>query len=154
MRLLDPHFRYVPAEAARQLCGALNLLLADLFALYIKTTKLRWHLSGPHLRDYHLLLDGQADQILATIKAITQRVRRIGGTTLPSVGRIADVHRVLDSEADFAGPLDLLAQLRDDNMQLAARMREASACRLEVWIGEAEGRARYLCEASWCASDK
>ncbi len=147
------------ADATRELAGALNLLLADQFALYIKTKNFHWHVSGPHFRDYHLLLDEQAEQILATTDAVAERVRKIGGTTLRSIGHIARLQRVLDSDADYVTPLDMLAELRDDNMQLAARLRAvhglcdergdvATASLLEVWVDETERRIWFLFEAS------
>src|SRR5262245_4818360 len=95
-----------------------------MFALYLKTKNFHWHVSGPHFRDYHLLLDEQPDQILATTDAIAERVRKIGGTTLRSIGHVARLQRVLDNDADFVTPQDMLAELRDDNMELAMRMRE------------------------------
>jgi starvation-inducible DNA-binding protein len=147
------------AYATRELSGTLNALLADLFALYIKTKNFHWHVSGPHFRDYHLLLDEQADQILATTDAVAERVRKIGGTTLRSIGAIAKLQRVVDNDAVYVAPLDMLAELCDDNRQLAARMREAhglcdergdvaTASMLEVWIDEAEKRVWFLFEAS------
>jgi starvation-inducible DNA-binding protein len=147
------------SNAVPDLAGALTTLLADMFALYVKTKNFHWHLSGPHFRDYHLLLDEQAGQILATTDAIAERVRKIGGTTLRSIGQIARLQRVLDNEADYVTPLDMLAELREDNLQLAARRREthglcgehgdvASASLLEVWIDEAERRIWFLFEAS------
>ena len=146
-------------NAVRDISGALNILLADMFALYLKTKNFHWHVSGPHFRDYHLLLDEQADQIFATTDAIAERVRKIGGTTLRSVGHIGRLQRVLDNDADFVTPLDMLAELRDDNKQLAASLREthglcdeegdvASASLLEIWIDEAERRTWFLFEAS------
>jgi starvation-inducible DNA-binding protein len=145
-------------EGTRELSGALNPLLADLFALYIKTKNFHWHVSGPHFRDYHLLLDEQADQILATTDAVAERVRKIGGGTLRSIGHITRLQRVPDNDAVYVRPVDMLAELRDDNMQLAARMREAhglcdqlgdvaTASTLEVWIDEAERRIWFLLEA-------
>jgi starvation-inducible DNA-binding protein len=130
-----------------------------MFALYVKTKNFHWHVSGPHFRDYHLLLDDQAAQILATTDAIAERVRKIGGTTLRSIGQIGRLQRVLDNEADYVTPLDMLAELRTDNMELAAHMREthglcdehgdvASASLLETWIDEAEQRIWFLFEAS------
>jgi len=147
------------AEATRDISGALNALLADLFALYLKTKNFHWHVSGPHFRDYHLLLDEQADQIYATTDPIAERVRKIGGNTLRSIGHIARVQRVLDNDAEYVTPLDMLAELREDNAELADRMREAhnvcdehhdvaSASLLEVWIDEAERRAWFLFEAA------
>jgi starvation-inducible DNA-binding protein len=149
----------LPAGATRELSGALNLLLADLFALYVKNKNFHWHVSGPHFRDYHLLLDEQADQVLATTDAVAERVRKIGGTTLRSIGDIAELQRVVDNDAVYVSALDMLAELCDDNTQLAARMREAhalcdehgdvaSASMLEVWIDEAERRIWFLFEAS------
>jgi starvation-inducible DNA-binding protein len=111
-------------NAVRDISGALNILLADMFALYLKTKNFHWHMSGPHFRDYHLLLDEQGDQIFATTDAIAERVRKIGGTTLHSIGHIGRLQRVLDNDADFVTPMDMLAELRDDNKQMAARLRE------------------------------
>ena len=143
----------------RDLAGALNILLADMFGLYLKTKNFHWHVSGPHFRDYHLMLDEQGDQIFATTDAIAERVRKIGGTTLRSIGHIARLQRVADNDADFVTPMDMLAELRDDNKQLVTRMREthdvceehgdvATASLLEVWIDEAERRTWFLFEAS------
>src|SRR6184192_489505 len=117
------------SDATRDLSGALNVLLADLFALYLKTKNFHWHVSGPHFRDYHLLLDEQAGQIYDITDMIAERVRKLGGTTLRSIGHIARLQRVLDNDADYVTPLDMLSELRDDNLQLTARMREAhNAC--------------------------
>jgi starvation-inducible DNA-binding protein len=146
-------------NAVRDIAGALNRLLADMFALYLKTKNFHWHISGPHFRDYHLLLDEQGDQIFATTDALAERVRKIGGTTLRSIGHVARLQRVLDNDADFVTPNDMLAELRDDNKQLAASLREthglcdehddvATASLLEVWIDEAERRTWFLFEAS------
>src|SRR5260221_4224559 len=146
-------------DATRDLTGALNLLLADLFALYFKTKNFHWHLSGPHFRDYHLLLDEQADQIFAITDTVAERVRKIGGGTLRSIGHVGRLQRVLDNDADYVTPLDMLAELREDNAQLAVRMREthglcaehgdvASANLLEVWIDEDETRVWFLFEAT------
>src|SRR5882757_4778045 len=107
------------SDATRDLSAALTTLLADFFALYVKTKNFHWHMSGPHFRDYHLLLDEQAEQIFAATDDIAERVRKIGGTTLRSVGQIARQQRVLDNDADYVTPLDMLAELRDDNLQLA-----------------------------------
>src|SRR6476661_4630705 len=112
------------SNAVRDISGALNILLADMFALYLKTKNFHWHVSGPHFRDYHLLLDEQGDQIFATTDAIAERVRKIGGTTLRSIGHIGRLQRVLDNDADYVTPLDMLAELRDDNKQLTAHLRE------------------------------
>jgi len=138
-------------NAVRDISGALNILLADMFALYLKTKNFHWHVSGPHFRDYHLLLDEQAEQIFATTDDIAERVRKIGGTTLRSIGHISRLQRILDNDADFVTPLDMLAELRDDNQQLTARMREthdlcgeqndvATTSLIETWIDEAERR--------------
>jgi starvation-inducible DNA-binding protein len=146
-------------DATRDVSAALNLLLADVFALYVKTKNFHWHMSGPHFRDYHLLLDEQSEQIFAATDDIAERVRKVGGTTLRSIGEIARLQRVLDNDADYVTPLDMLAELRDDNLQLAQRMREAhnvcdthgdvaSASLLENWIDEAERRVWFLFEAS------
>src|SRR5258708_10443913 len=114
-------------SATHDLSGALNLLLADTFALYMKTKNFHWHISGPHFRDYHLMLDEQGEQIFATTDDIAERVRKIGGTTLRSIGHIARLQRVLDNDADFVTPQDMLAELRDDNKDLTWRMRAAHA---------------------------
>ena len=103
----------------------MNGILADVFALYLKTKNFHWHMSGPHFRDYHLLLDEQADQIYAMTDPIAERVRKVGGTTLRSIGHIARMQRILDNDADYVEPLDMLAELREDNKTLAARLREA-----------------------------
>jgi starvation-inducible DNA-binding protein len=145
--------------AVQEISGALNALLADIFALYLKTKNFHWHMSGPHFRDYHLLLDEQADQIFAATDAIAERVRKVGGTTLRSIGQIGRQQRLLDNNADFVTPLDMLAELRDDNKQLTAMLREthslcdehgdvASASLLENWIDEAERRSWFLFEAT------
>jgi len=147
------------AEATRAISGALNVLLADLFALYLKTKNFHWHVSGPHFRDYHLLLDEQANQIFSATDSIAERVRKICGSTLRSVGHIARLQRVPDNNAEYVTPLDMLAELRDDNKQLAMRLREAhglcdehrdvaSASLIETWIDEAEGRVWFLFEAA------
>jgi starvation-inducible DNA-binding protein len=145
------------ADAVKDISAALNLLLADVFALYMKTKNFHWHISGPHFRDYHLLLDEQADQIFATTDPIAERVRKLGGTTLRSIGQISRSQRIDDNDADYVTPLDMLAELREDNQQLVSRMREAhNVCEehgdvattslIEVWIDEAERRAWFLYE--------
>src|SRR6201985_352005 len=111
-------------NAVKDIAGALNIMLADTFALYLKTKNFHWHVSGPHFRDYHLLLDEQAEQIFATTDDIAERVRKIGGTTLRSIGHVSRLKRILDNDADYVTPKDMLAELRDDNKQLTARMRE------------------------------
>jgi starvation-inducible DNA-binding protein len=147
------------SNATRDVSAALNLLLADVFTLYMKTKNFHWHMSGPHFRDYHLLLDEQADQIFAMTDAIAERVRKVGGQTLRSIGHVARTQRLADSDADYVAPLDMLAELRDDNQRLAASLREAhgvcdeaedfaSASLIEVWIDETERRTWFLFEAS------
>ena len=147
------------SNAVRDISVALNILLADVFALYMKTKNFHWHMSGPHFRDYHLLLDEHGDQIFAVTDAIAERVRKIGGATLRSIGQIARLQRIVDNDAEFVTPLDMLAELRDDNKKLVASLREthalcdefgdvASASLLEVWIDEAEQRAWFLFEAT------
>src|SRR6516162_5873451 len=111
-------------NAVRDLTGALNIVLADMFGLYLKTKNFHWHMSGPHFRDYHLLLDEHGDQIFATTDAIAERVRKIGGTTLRSIGHIGRLQRVQDNDADYVTAMDMLAELRDDNHELTTRMRE------------------------------
>jgi starvation-inducible DNA-binding protein len=146
-------------EAIKELSGALNVLLADMFALYLKTKNFHWHVSGPNFRDYHLLLDEQAEQIFATTDDIAERVRKIGGNTLRSIGQVGRLQRVLDNDADYVTPQDMLAELRDDNRQLAINMREthglcdehgdvATASLLENWIDEAERRTWFLFETT------
>ncbi|MFL6725900.1 MAG: Dps family protein [Sphingomicrobium sp.] len=146
-------------EAVRDLSAALNALAADMFALYLKTKNFHWHVSGPHFRDYHLLLDEQADQIFATTDPIAERVRKIGGRTLHSIGHVARLQRLLDNDAEYVTPLDMMAELREDNKQLVSEMRRthglcdqhndvATASLLEVWIGEAERRSWFLFEAT------
>ena len=147
------------SEATRDISGALNALLADMFALYVKTKNFHWHVSGPHFRDFHLLLDEQADQIFATTDPIAERVRKIGGTTLKSIGQIAARKRLLDNDAELVTPRDMLAELREDNKQLTSEMRRthalcdehddvATASLLENWIDEAERRTWFLFEAT------
>jgi starvation-inducible DNA-binding protein len=147
------------SDAVRDISAALNALLADTFALYVKTKNFHWHISGPHFRDFHLLLDEQADQIFATTDPIAERVRKIGGTTLRSIGQIAKRQRLLDNDAEYVTPRDMLAELRDDNKQLTSEMRRthalcddhgdvATASLLEVWLDEAERRTWFLFEAT------
>jgi starvation-inducible DNA-binding protein len=147
------------ANARRDIAGALNLLLADTFALYMKTKNFHWHVSGPHFRDYHLLFDEQADQIFATTDEIAERVRKVGGLTIHSIGEIARLQRISDNDADYVDPLDMLAELRSDNQALIAALREthelcdeendvATASLIEVWIDQAERRVWFLYEAS------
>jgi starvation-inducible DNA-binding protein len=152
------------ADAVRDISAALTTLVADVFALYLKTKNFHWHMSGPHFRDYHLLLDEQADQIFAMTDPVAERVRKLGGTTLHSIGHIARLQRVRDNDADYVTPRDMLAELREDNMQLAARMREthelcdehgdvATTSLIEVWLDETERRAWFLFEAARGSAD-
>jgi starvation-inducible DNA-binding protein len=146
------------AAATKDISAAMNAILADAFALYMKTKNFHWHMSGPHFRDYHLLLDEQADRVFAMTDPIAERVRKLGGSTLKSIGHIARAQRVLDNNADYVTPMDMLAELREDNKQLAARLREAhgvcdeyhdiaTASLIEVWIDETERRTWFLFEA-------
>jgi starvation-inducible DNA-binding protein len=146
-------------SATKDIAGAMNAILADVFALYLKTKNFHWHMSGPHFRDYHLLLDEHADQLFAMTDPIAERVRKIGGLTLRSIGQISRTQRVLDNDAEYVEPLDMLAELADDNRTLAARLREAhnvcdehrdvaTASLIEVWIDETERRAWFLFEAT------
>jgi len=146
-------------KAAKDIAGAMNGILSDVFALYLKTKNFHWHMSGPHFRDYHLLLDEQADQLYAMTDPIAERVRKVGGATLRSIGHIARTQRISDNDAEYVQPLDMLAELRDDNKMLAKRLREAhdvcdkhediaTASLIEVWIDETERRTWFLFEAS------
>lgn len=145
-------------EATHDIAAALTVLLADVFALYLKTKNFHWHMSGPYFRDYHLLLDDQSDQIFATTDPIAERARKIGGRTLHSTGHIARLQRILDNDAEFVTPDDMLAELREDNLALAGYMREthalcsefgdvATTSLLETWIDEAERRVWFLFES-------
>jgi starvation-inducible DNA-binding protein len=145
-------------NATRDISAALTALLADMYALYLKTKNFHWHVSGPHFRDYHLMLDEQAAEIFATTDEIAERARKLGGTTLRSIGHIARLQRVVDNDADFVAPDDMLAELKDDNLQLTQRMREthgvcdehgdvATASLLENWIDQAERRVWFLFES-------
>src|SRR2546430_11421446 len=143
----------------KDITGAMNAILADVFALYVKTKNFHWHMSGPHFRDYHLLLDEHAEQLFAMTDPIAERVRKIGGITLHSIGEIARNQRVLDNDAEYVEPLDMLAELAGDNKELTARLREAhNVCEehrdvattslIEIWIDETERRAWFLFEAT------
>jgi starvation-inducible DNA-binding protein len=147
------------SDAVRDISSALRTLLADVYALYIKSKNYHWHMSGPHFRDYHLLLDEQATQIFAITDDIAERARKIGGTTIRSIGQIGRLQRVIDNDSDYVTPRDMLAELRDDNKQLASEMRRthalcdehgdvATASLLEVWIDEAERRTWFLYEST------
>ena len=143
----------------KDITAAMNAILADVFALYLKTKNFHWHMSGPHFRDYHLLLDEQADQLFGMTDPIAERVRKIGGLTLRSIGQIARTQRVLDNDAEYVEPLDMLAELAEDNKTLTARFRQAhnvcdkhrdvaTASLIEVWIDETERRTWFLFEAT------
>jgi starvation-inducible DNA-binding protein len=147
------------AEASETIAGGMNAVLADVFALYLKTKNFHWHMSGAHFRDYHLLLDEHADQLYAMTDPIAERIRKTGGSTLRSIGHIARLQRVKDNDAEYVDPLDMLAELREDNAMLAARLREvhdvvdeyrdiATASLIENWIDETERRTWFLFEAS------
>src|SRR5216117_1859496 len=143
--------------AVKDISAAMNAILADVFALYVKTKNFHWHMSGPHFRDYHLLLDEHADQLFAMTDPIAERVRKIGGLTLRSIGQTGRTQRVSDNDAEYVEPLDMIAELADDNKTLAARLREthnvcdehrdvATASLIEVWIDETERRTWFLSE--------
>ena len=147
------------AAATTDIATAMNGVLADVFALYLKTKNFHWHMSGPHFRDYHVMLDEQADQLYAMTDPIAERIRKVGGTTLRSIGHIARTQRILNNDAEYVEPSDMLAELREDNKTLATRLREthgvcdehediASASFIEVWIDETERRTWFLFEAS------
>jgi starvation-inducible DNA-binding protein len=144
-------------SATKDIAGAMNAILADVFALYLKTKNFHWHMSGPHFRDYHLLLDEHGDQLFAMTDPIAERIRKIGGGTLKSIGHISRTQRVLDNDAEYVEPLDMVAELAEDNKTLAARLREAhnvcdehrdvaTASLIEVWIDETERRTWFLFE--------
>jgi starvation-inducible DNA-binding protein len=147
------------SAATRDISAALRSLLADVFALYVKTKNFHWHMSGSHFRDYHLLLDEQSDQIFAMTDPIAERSRKIGGTTIHSIGHIGRLQRILDNDAEYVEPQDMLAELRSDNQQLTREMRQvhrlcdeygdvATASLLENWIDETERRTWLLYESS------
>jgi starvation-inducible DNA-binding protein len=147
------------AEASRNIAGGMNSVLADVFALYLKTKNFHWHMTGPHFRDYHLLLDEQAEQLYAMIDPIAERIRKTGGSTLRSIGHIARLQRISDNDAEYVDPMDMLAELREDNQSLAWRLRDvhevvdavrdiATASLIENWIDEAERRTWFLFESS------
>src|SRR5436309_2195119 len=161
------HRREAPLEtptdlthsATRDIAAAMNAILADVFALYLKTKNFHWHMSGPHFRDYHLLLDEHADQLFAMTDPIAERIRKIGGLTLRSIGHISRTQRVLDNDAEYVEPLDMLAELAEDNRTLTARLRQAhNVCEehrdvattslIEVWIDETERPAWFLFETA------
>jgi starvation-inducible DNA-binding protein len=144
--------------ATRDITGAMNAILADVFALYLKTKNFHWHLSGAHFRDYHLMFDEHGDQLFAMTDPIAERIRKIGGTTLRSIGQIAHLQRISDNDAQYVEPEDMLAELCEDNKTMASRLREAhdlcdehrdiaTASLIEVWIDETERRTWFLFEA-------
>ena len=144
-------------NAIHDISEALKLLLSDAFALYLKTKNFHWHMSGPHFRDYHLMLDDQGDEIFSMTDAIAERARKIGGTTVRSIGQISRLQRIADNDAEYVEPLDMIAELRDDNAILTQNMREvhslcdeagdvATASLLENWIDESEKRIWFLFE--------
>ncbi|HEX9383787.1 MAG TPA: DNA starvation/stationary phase protection protein [Gemmatimonadaceae bacterium] len=146
------------AVATKNISAAMNGILADTFALYVKTKNFHWHMSGPHFRDYHLLLDEQADQIFAMTDPIAERVRKLGGLTIRSIGHIARTQRLHDNDADYVEPSDMLAELREDNKTLTSSLRQAhNVCEehgdvattslIEIWIDETERRTWFLFEA-------
>jgi starvation-inducible DNA-binding protein len=147
------------ADAVREISAALNALVADTFALYVKTKNFHWHVSGPHFRDYHLLLDEQGDQLAGSIDILAERARKVGGTTIRSIGQIAKLQRVKDNDQDYVSPIDMLTELMNDNKAQIHNMREAhevadkhddvaTASLLENFIDEAEKRCWFLFEAS------
>jgi len=149
----------IEPKAVEDITGALNALLADVFSLYLKTKNFHWHMSGPHFRDYHLLLDDHGDQLFAMTDEIAERVRKIGGTTIRSIGHIARLQRIPDNDADFVTPEDMLAELREDEKALTLSMRAvhtlcddegdvATASLLENWIDQGQRRNWFLFEAT------
>jgi len=147
------------ANATKDIAGGLNILGADVLALWMKTKNFHWHVSGPHFRDYHLLLDEQSDQIYAMVDPVAERARKLGGNALHSIGQVKKLQRVLDNDADYVSPQDMLAELREDNQTMAKHMRilheicdehndVATASLLENWIDETEQRTWFLFEAS------
>ena len=144
-------------QAVDDISEALKLLLSDAFALYLKTKNFHWHMSGSHFRDYHLMLDDQSDQIISMMDAIAERARKIGGTTIRSIGQISRLRRIVDNDAEYVKPFDMITELRDDNAVLTQTMREvhslcdksgdaATASLLENWIDESEKRTWFLFE--------
>ncbi|MFY9751145.1 MAG: DNA starvation/stationary phase protection protein [Candidatus Acidiferrales bacterium] len=149
----------IAPDSVRDISAALNALLADVFALYIKTKNFHWHMTGPHFRDYHLLLDEHGDQIFAMTDPIAERVRKIGGTTIRSVGQISRLQRIADNDADYVDAADMLSELREDNQALVTSLLEAhglcddasdvaTASLIEVWIDETQRRIWFLFEAT------
>jgi starvation-inducible DNA-binding protein len=144
-------------KTSHDISRALLPLLSDVFALYLKTKNFHWHMSGPHFRDYHLMLDEQGEQIFRMTDAIAERARKLGGTTIRSVGQVSRSQRIVDNDAEYVKPVDMIAELRDDNAMLTQNMREvhslcdeagdvATASLLENWIDETEKRTWFLFE--------
>ena len=149
----------ISPKAVKDITGALNILLADVFSLYLKTKNFHWHMSGAHFRDYHLLLDDHADQIFAMTDDIAERVRKLGGTTIRSIGHIARLQRIPDNDADFVTPADMLSELHEDEKALVLSMRAvhslcddagdvATASLLENWIDQTQRRSWFLFETT------
>ncbi|MGM4912799.1 Dps family protein [Rhizobiales bacterium] len=149
----------LPTNAITDISAALTALLADVFALYVKTKNFHWHMSGPHFRDYHLLLDEQAEQIFDMTDEVAERARKIGGTTLRSIGQIARQQRIPDNDADYVTPEDMLSELREDNLHLVSILRQvhevcdehndvATASLIENWIDQSERRTWFLFETT------
>jgi len=149
----------IEPKAVQQISAGLNTLLADVFTLYLKTKNFHWHMSGPHFRDFHLLLDEQGDELFAMTDEVAERVRKVGGTTIRSIGQICRLQRISDNEADFVTPKDMLSELHEDNKALTLSMRAvhalcddsgdvASASLLENWIDESQRRSWFLFEAT------
>jgi len=149
----------IESKSAREISAALNALLADVFTLYLKTKNFHWHMSGPHFRDFHLLLDEQGDELFGMTDEVAERVRKVGGTTIRSIGQICRLQRIPDNDADFVTPKDMLSELHEDNEALTLSMRSthalcddagdvASASLLENWIDEAQRRSWFLFEAT------
>ena len=149
----------IGAKSVKDISGALNALLADVFSLYLKTKNFHWHMSGPHFRDYHLLLDDHGDQLFAMTDDIAERVRKIGGTTIRSIGHIARLQRIADNDADYVTPKDMLSELHENEKALTLSMRAAhtlcddagdvaTASLLENWIDQSQRRSWFLFECT------
>jgi starvation-inducible DNA-binding protein len=149
----------IAPKDVKEITGALNALLADVFTLYLKTKNFHWHMSGPHFRDYHLLLDDHGDQIFTMTDDIAERVRKIGGTTIRSIGQIARLQRIQDNDAEYVTPQDMLSELREDELALVLRMKAAhelcddagdiaTASLIENWVDQTQRRAWFLFEAT------
>ncbi len=154
----------LPAASAEKICAALNVLVADSFRLYLKTKNFHWHMSGPHFRDYHLMLDEHGEQIFAGIDPLAERVRKLGKTTLRSIAHVAKLSSLKDNDREFVSPIEMLNELMEDNKAVATKMRKAheicedakdpgTASLLEVYIDETERRTWFLFEASRGSDD-